>query len=316
MGPGILGLRIDIDTLSGARKGLPRLLDLLGGYGIKASLFMAQGPDHSGYALKRIFRKNFLAKVRKVKPYRSYGMRTLVSGILIPGKEIAVNAGKIIARADFEGHEFGIHGWDHFAWQNRLMKMTDREIESEYRRASTAFLEISGKIPHASAVPGWVASNRSILLQESLNLLYASDVRGWSPFYPLIDNKILKTLQVPVTLPTLDECLGTSCDNPAQFNELILSFLKPGSVHIHAIHAELEGGLFLSNFRKLIEEVQRLGIIISTLAGIAGGIMPDKIPVCRITHRAIPGRSGKVCCQGAVSGSDAMIVKSGSSKAK
>jgi undecaprenyl phosphate-alpha-L-ara4FN deformylase len=44
----ILGLRIDVDTHEGMRDGVPRLLDVLRGAGVKGSFYFAMGPDRSG----------------------------------------------------------------------------------------------------------------------------------------------------------------------------------------------------------------------------------------------------------------------------
>ena len=43
MKPQSFSLRIDIDSLVGLRNGVPKILDLLGEYGIKASFFSVMG---------------------------------------------------------------------------------------------------------------------------------------------------------------------------------------------------------------------------------------------------------------------------------
>ena len=45
-----LGLKVDVDTWQGFREGVPALLQVLGERGIKASFYVALGPDHSGRA--------------------------------------------------------------------------------------------------------------------------------------------------------------------------------------------------------------------------------------------------------------------------
>ena len=55
-----LSLKVDVDTLRGYREGVPRMLDLFERLDIRASLFFSFGPDNSGKAIRRIFRKGFL----------------------------------------------------------------------------------------------------------------------------------------------------------------------------------------------------------------------------------------------------------------
>jgi len=42
-------------------------------------------------------------------------------------------------------------------------------------------------------------------LKENLYFDYSSDCRGIDPFFPVIDTRVLKTPQVPVTLPMMSE---------------------------------------------------------------------------------------------------------------
>lgn len=298
MKSGVLGLRVDVDTTAGIKKGMPRLLDLFDTMGVRATFFIPFGPDHSGYAVKRIFRRDFLSKMTRINPLKTYGLRTLASGILLPGREVGSGFGDIITAALGQSFEIGLHGWDHFSWQNRVAKMSSEDISEEMDAAAGMFHRVTGMKPHTSAAPGWMVTENSLVTQEKFNLLFASDTRGWSPFFPVVDTKVLRTLQVPVTLPTLDECLGVNCTSAKQFNELILSCFDRNHVHVHAVHAELEGGNFIEDFGSLLRELAGKNVRILPLGQIAGNINPDNIPLCRIEQRKLPGRSGRISFQG------------------
>ena len=82
------GLKIDVDTLRGTREGVPRLLDLLRKHGVCATFLFSLGPDHTGRAIRRIFRKGFVGKVRRTSVVRHYGVRTLLYGTVLPGPGI------------------------------------------------------------------------------------------------------------------------------------------------------------------------------------------------------------------------------------
>jgi len=116
----ILVLKTDVDTLKGYREGVPRLLEIFRTRKIKASFFFSFGPDNSGRAIRRIFRKGFLKKMLRTKAPSTYGFRTLLYGTLLPAPLIVQPEPGNFIRAVEEGHDCGIHCWDHVKWQDRL----------------------------------------------------------------------------------------------------------------------------------------------------------------------------------------------------
>ena len=59
-----LALKVDVDTYEGMRDGVPQLLGLLRSLKITASFFIPFGPDESGKAVFRVFKKKgFLKKM-------------------------------------------------------------------------------------------------------------------------------------------------------------------------------------------------------------------------------------------------------------
>jgi hypothetical protein len=69
-----ISLRVDVDTLEGSIKGIPALLRLLDKHGMRASFYFSFGPDNSGKALRRVFRKGFLAKMRRTNAGKLFGL--------------------------------------------------------------------------------------------------------------------------------------------------------------------------------------------------------------------------------------------------
>jgi peptidoglycan/xylan/chitin deacetylase (PgdA/CDA1 family) len=290
-----LGLRVDVDTRIGLSEGVPRLLDLLQRYGVEASFFVSFGPDNSGRALRRAWRPSFLLKMLRTNPFRLYGARTLLSGMFLPSRSIGEGEPELLRAIRTQGHELGIHGYDHVYWQDHVERMAEREIEAELAKARVAYERVLGACPASSAAPGWRCTPSTLTVQERLGLLYASDVRGMSPFFPVHDGRRFKTLQIPTTLPTLDELLGRE----TRINELLLSSLRRG-VNVHTVHAEVEGRPYLRLFEEFLKEVLGRGIQVSRLQDIAEMILNNGhtgIQAMSIKRQKIPGRSGWVACQ-------------------
>ncbi len=71
-----LVLKVDVDTYVGMRDGVPALQRALDARGLLASVYVSCGPDHSGRALRRVFKPGFLAKMLRTNAPGMYGWRT------------------------------------------------------------------------------------------------------------------------------------------------------------------------------------------------------------------------------------------------
>jgi hypothetical protein len=60
-----------------------------------------------------------------------------------------------------------------------------------------------------------------------------------------------RTLQIPSTLPTLDELWGTDGMDAKSINDKYLDLLEP-SLNVHTIHTEMGGGQHELRFRTLL----------------------------------------------------------------
>src|SRR5712692_10347569 len=116
-----VALKIDVDTHQGLGEGVPRLQKLLAEYGVAATFFIAMGPDNSGRAIMRMFRNpGFLTKMRRTRAVSMYGVRTVLSGTLLPPRPIALAHPDIIRDLANAGFEVGVHGYDHVRWQDHI----------------------------------------------------------------------------------------------------------------------------------------------------------------------------------------------------
>ncbi len=293
----ILGLKVDVCTYDGLRVGVPNLLRLFARHGVRASFFVALGPDTSGRALLRALRPGFLAKMRRTGAIRAYGLRTVLSGTLLPprhpGRGLAGTLKEVIAA----GHELAVHGYDHRRWQDRIHRMDDPAVRREIDRAVVLYREISGQFPRGFGAPGWQCTAASLHVLDGAGFAYASDTRGTSPFFPRVAGRRGRTLQLPTTFPTLDEVLGLETPDGDGFAELVCRRLTERPWPVLTLHAEMEGAGFLAAADRLLERLGREGAMPLPLEALAERVLQegvDRIPVTDVVPRPIRGRSGTV----------------------
>jgi len=311
-------LKVDVDTYRGMREGLPCLLEMFRARRIRATIFVSMGPDHSGRAIRRLVTKpGFLKKMLRTKAVSLYGPRTILYGTLLPGPKIAAGNAELFRTIEAEGHEAGVHGWDHVRWQDGVPRFDEPTIAKELARAFDVFETITGHPPRATAAPGWIANERSLAVQDQLGLLYCSDVRGDHPFLPRAGDRVFRTPQIPTVLPTLDEMIGVMDENG--INASLVedarrrAALRPDAPIVHTVHTEVEGLSRASLFSDLLDRLLAEGAIFVRLdeaasrfpvAGASGGngrraAIP--LSVCEVREGTLPGRSGTLAVQFAAS---------------
>jgi len=203
-----IGLKVDVDTLRGTREGVPRLMALFQKLGVDATFYFSVGPDHTGRALRRVFRKGFAQKVARTSVLKHYGVKTLLYGVLLPGPDIGRSAGGVMRAVRDAGFEVGLHTYDHVRWQDYVADATAAWTRVEFERGLDAFEKVFGCLPQSHAAAGWQINAHGLELEQEYGLKYASDTRGGAPFLPLLGRASSTCPQLPTTLPTFDEILG------------------------------------------------------------------------------------------------------------
>jgi peptidoglycan/xylan/chitin deacetylase (PgdA/CDA1 family) len=295
-----VALKVDVDTRLGMERGVPCLQGLLGERGIRATFFISFGPDHSGRALRRLFRPGFFAKMRRTRAARMYGFKTLLYGTLLPGPRIGAAFPDLLRSLAADGHEVGLHAWNHVYWHDRLPRLSEEAVRAEFGRGVAAYAEVFGHPLKSSAAPGWTCSVHSLAVQDEFSLAYCSDTRGETPFLPVLENRQFRTLQIPTTLPTLDEFLGTpelGDDNPGDY---LLARLDESRLNVFTLHAETEGMGYAGFFADFLDTLRERGATFPRLDEMAAAFAhaPSPPPRHRLEQGTIPGRAGLVAVQG------------------
>ena len=299
--PPRLGIKVDVDTLEGFCQGVPALMEVLADQGVKASFFLALGPDHSGRAIFRVFRqRGFVEKMWRTRAPALYGFKTMCYGTLLPGPLIGAAAPHLASQLSAAGHEVGLHGYDHVRWHDHLYHLSPAKVAREIDQAQATYTAIMGRPASAFAAPGWQCSLSSRAYLAARHFLYGSDTRGVAPYFPAFGDTVTQVLEIPTTLPTLDELLGFHGCRAQDFTNLVLSRLERGLPQVLTIHAEMEGGPFLGEFARLLARCRERGVAFFRLEDWARELLrePADIPVAQVNPQRLPGRAGLVSCQG------------------
>lgn len=294
-----IALKIDVDTLRGTLDGVPTLLRLLDRHQRRATFLFSLGPDHTGRALKRVFRPGFLAKVRRTSVTSHYGLKTLLYGTLLPGPDIGKRAAAPMRDSQRAGHETGVHTWDHVLWQDSVVRKDADWTRRQLKLAIDRYGEIFGTPPRVHGAAGWQMNDTAYVLEQELGFTLASDCRGAHPFLPVVQGRALCVPQLPTTLPTLDELIGAdglTADNVADH---LLRLSTDGRDHVYTLHAELEGGQLAPVFDQLLQGWKAAGLCCTTMRDYADTLDLAALPRHAVGLGSMAGRSGTLALQGA-----------------
>ena len=295
-----VALKIDVDTHQGMEQGVPRLAQILEREDIVGSFYVAMGPDNAGRAVARVFRnRGFLKKMFRTNAVAMYGVRTILSGTILPARPIALAFPETMRALKRSGFEVGVHGYDHVRWQDDIDRIGERGVRDELTDAHEAYRAIFGEAPRSFAAPGWRTSSAALLALEDLKLDYHSDTRGTAPYRCIVEGRTLSTPEIPTTLPTLDEVMGRSELKDARaVHDFYLGQVKEDSLNVHTIHAETEGMSQLDNFAALVRSLKERGATFVRLDEIAKRLRASELPAREVVRSILPGRAGWISSQG------------------
>jgi undecaprenyl phosphate-alpha-L-ara4FN deformylase len=297
-----IGLKVDVDTLRGTREGVPRLAALLKKHGMDATFYFSVGPDNTGRAMRRVFRKGFAQKVARTSVLKHYGLKTLLYGVLLPGPDIGAKGGDNMRAVRDAGFEVGLHTFDHVRWQDYVAQATAAWTRVEFERGLHAFERIFGVLPASHAAAGWQINAHALELERDYGLQFASDTRGGPPFFPLLPDGASRCPQLPTTLPTFDEVLGLDGVDESTIADTVFerSAASPDPrLQVFTLHAELEGMLLLDAFEALLLKWRNAGAVVTRMAAIHALALERQLPTREVIQGEIPGRSGLLAVQSA-----------------
>ena len=180
-------LKIDVDTLRGTREGVPNLARIFDRFKARATFLFSLGPDHTGWAMRRVLRPGFLQKVSRTSVVEHYGIKQLMYGVLLPGPDIGARASSEMRAIHEAGFECGIHTWDHVYWQDNVRTRARDWTVAQMQKSHDRFVDIFGTPPVTHGAAGWQMNGHAFEQIDAWDMRYASDGRGHSPYFPVVD---------------------------------------------------------------------------------------------------------------------------------
>jgi peptidoglycan/xylan/chitin deacetylase (PgdA/CDA1 family) len=301
----LLVLKIDVDTFRGTREGVPNLVRMLRAHDAQATFLFSLGRDHTGWALRRAFRPGFFKKVSRTSVVEYYGLKTLMYGVLLPAPDIGKACAAEMRAAAAAGFECGVHTWDHVVWQDNV-----RDADADWTRramdqARKRFADVFGTPPRTHGAAGWQMNRVAFAEHDVAGYAWASDGRAL-----LNDDGTLRQadagpyrlqglrcVQMPTTLPTLDEVLGREIDGSVIDTANVADFLlgltqKQPRDHVYTLHAELEGQKLAPIFEQLLAGWKAQGYRLASMADYHHTLQDQPLPEFPVQWGQLPGRSG------------------------
>jgi undecaprenyl phosphate-alpha-L-ara4FN deformylase len=278
----ILGLKIDVDTYQGMKRGVPRLLALLREENLRATFYLSIGPDASGRAILQLLKNpRFLKKMIRTRAVSLYGFRTALYGTLLPSPMIALSFPDLVRQIRAGGHEVQFHAWDHRRWQDELAARPEEWIRTWFDRGIAGFEELTGQKPASFGAPSWLIDDRVLDIVGEHPFEYLSCTRAKTSFI----HEGIDLVEIPSDLPCLEE---TGIDAGER---LILSELGAGGIHVLPVHAEVEGGVMAEIFIRLIHAAREMGYRLMPLGDILPLLDRESLVTRRFRLELLPGRA-------------------------
>ena len=312
----VIALKIDADTERGTRVGVPNLVRQLQRHEANASFLFSLGPDHTGWALKQVFRPGFFSKVSRTSVVEHYGIKTLMYGVLLPAPDIGRRCAGQMRMARDAGFECGIHTWDHRVWQDHVRTRDAQWTQQTMQRSRQRFIEVFGAAPVTHGAAGWQMNAEAFRQVDAFGMAYSSDGRVLldddgaivtpqaGPHRLRIDGATLNCVQLPTTLPTLDELLGRTVGGVTMDAEntaaKLLELTARPRDHVFTLHAELEGQKLAPIFDKLLHGWRAQGYDLVSMGDYHRSLAdPAALPALPMHWQELPGRSGEMIVQAA-----------------
>ncbi|MCU7958711.1 MAG: hypothetical protein KZQ58_01675 [gamma proteobacterium symbiont of Bathyaustriella thionipta] len=202
------------------------------------------------------------------------------------------------------GHELGVLGYDADEWAKSASQRDARWVEKQMRLATHVYQELTATMPLFFSAPDGQMNAETSVLEQQHGFVYASDTRGKTPFIPLSPAGESGCIQIPVSLPTIDEMLpqeAVTADNVHEHIYMESQYPSPYG-HVFAFDADRHGKTMLPFLEKMLVMWRGSQREIGPLQSIYDSLKRQSLPKCYIAWEVIAGRHTPLAVQGPLAG--------------
>lgn len=238
-----IALRVEARSRRGLREGVRNLLRLFGRYEVRATFFLPVWPDQAG-----------LNPLRAWRDRSALGGGAPLRGWLLPGHVLCADSADLAAQAREQGHEVGLIGPGPAHRAGGLASAGDREVHGWYRHLMALCPPALCDPSPPFAATDWQV-HPALLSDLAVGACpFTSMTRGRMPYLPQLQGRRSGIVEVPTTLPTVDEALIHDHVVPGKVHEFLYAesqHVLPAG-HVFAARAEREGIDRLDLMEKLL----------------------------------------------------------------
>lgn len=205
-----------------------------------------------------------------------------------------------LANALAEGHETGLLSDLRVSWWRKSAAPDAARLAARLTAARQAFRDACGAEARLHASVGASAAMPELLrLTQRLGFSMSCDTRGRSPFVPVWNGEIIRCLQLPITLPTIDE-LGRPEIDPAPIlaRLLELTAMPAPAGHLFSLGADRMDAKTRTLLESLLTGWREQGHEVVSVQTLAAKLDMDKLPRHEIVLGTLPGSRDAVPVEG------------------
>jgi undecaprenyl phosphate-alpha-L-ara4FN deformylase len=241
-----VSLKVDVEDSSGFKEGLPAILKLFDQYQLKASFLFSTGYDNSGLRIRNFYHPRVLT--------RQLPLAQKTYGLMLPPASFSRKYKSLMKDCADAGHDIGMKSFDSVTWQSQAIDAGYEWTKKQLQWGMENFENIFDLKPRLHSASGNVINSHLLKLLDEYTFEASFDTRGKMPFYPCYHKRTGKTIQIPVTLPSIEELLmhpEVTLDNVHEY--LFAESLKHLPYgHVYEVRAAFEGRQWLSILEKII----------------------------------------------------------------
>ena len=270
-----VSLIVDVEDVAGYREGLPALLKLFSEYQIQATFLFSLGYDNSGLHVKNFFNPSVLS--------RQLPLVQKCYGTLLPPASLSKKFKTLIKNCAADGHDVGIKSFDSATWQSHALTADREWTKRSLQWSVESFVDLLGRQPEIHSASGFVINAHLLQLEQELGFKLGLDTRGKTAYFPEYQSVGSQTMQLPVTLPSIEELLlsdGIDLDNVHEYLFVESQQQLPHG-QVYQVRAAYEGRAWLDVLEKILVMWRSTQWEFNRVTEVIDGISADEL----LTHQ-------------------------------